>query len=98
VTVRFYEDWFVKTFYTTRVARVGELAAAAVVIRGWDVSRVVRVDARTSFYPCRTISTCTTCSMRATCAGNVQFSRRPIFEDGRSVATRGRYGRVDLRS
>jgi len=65
VTVRFYEDWFVKTFYTTRVARVGELAAAAVVIRGWDVSRVVRVDARTSFYPCRTIATCTTCSMRA---------------------------------
>ena len=91
----FYEDWLVKEVAPTAV-RV-DACAGAFVIRGWDVSRV-RADPRTSFYPCRAVATCTLCGMRVKCAGSVPISRRPFFEDGRNVATRSHYGRVDLRS
>jgi hypothetical protein len=78
-------------------ALVDEAEATAVVMRGRDVWRV-RAHARTSFYPCRTLVSGTTCSMRAKCAGNAPSSRRPIFVDGRVAATRGQYGRIDLAS
>lgn len=67
----------------------------SIVIRGRGLLEV-RVGTRTSFYPCGTLESDTTCSMRARCAGDPRFATRPFFEDGRRVATRGHYGRVDL--
>jgi len=58
----FYEDWFVK-HCVALVAAVGDTACASIVIRGRALSEV-RADARTTFYPCRTLASGTPCCMR----------------------------------
>ena len=57
----FYGDCLVKHF--VEAARVGD-TVCTIVIRGRALLKV-RVGARTTFYPCGTLASGTTCCMRA---------------------------------
>ena len=99
--VGFYGDSFVKPFLVVRAAmlvRVPVWLDQSIWKIGGRGMRKVRASARTSFYPCRTQASDTTCSIRAECAGKPLLPTRPIYEDGHVVVTRRRLGRVDLRS
>ena len=100
-TGSFYGDSFVKPFLVVRaamLARVPVWLDQSIWKIGGRGMRKVRASARTSFYPCRTRASDTTCNIRAECAGKPLLPTRPIYEDGHVVVTRRRFGRVDLRS
>jgi hypothetical protein len=70
--VGFYGDSFVKPFLVVRaamLARVPVWLDQSIWKIGGRGMRKVRASARTSFYPCRTQASDTTCNIRAECAG-----------------------------
>jgi hypothetical protein len=89
--VTFYGDSFVKPFLVVHAAMFARvpvrLDQSIWQIRGRGM-RKVRASARTSFYPCRTQASDTTCNIRAECAGKPLLPTRPIFADGHFVVTR----------
>ena len=100
-TGSFYGDSFVKPFLVVRaamLARVPVWLDQSIWKIGGRGMRKVRASARTSFYPCRTRASDTTCNIRAECAGKPLLPTRPIFGDGHFVVARCLFGRVDLRS
>jgi hypothetical protein len=84
-TGSFYGDSFVKPFLVVHAAMFARvpvrLDQSIWQIRGRGM-RKVRASARTSFYPCRTQASDTTCNIRAQCAGKPPLPARPIFADG----------------